>query len=120
MTKAFLGGSQGDGQQKVSWVHIEDFCRAVEHIINDKEMDGAVNITAPYPIANKDFMALMRKKYDRSFGIGQSRSVLELGALLIGTEAELLLKSRNVYPEKLLLQGFRFLYPELSSALKQL
>ena len=120
LTKAFLGGHQGDGQQMMSWIHIHDFCRAIEHIINDQEIDGPVNITAPGPLPNKEFMRLLREKYRRPFGLSQSRLLLELGAIFLRTEAELLLKSRNVYPEKLMLQGFRFKYPTIEQALQQL
>lgn len=120
LTKACLGGSQGDGRQMMSWIHIHDFCRAVAHIIRDQEIDGAVNVTAPYPISNKDFMQAMRHKYRRSFGFSQNRLLLELGAIFLRTEAELLLKSRNVFPEKLSLQGFSFDYPKLELALQNL
>ncbi|OJV52941.1 MAG: TIGR01777 family protein [Bacteroidetes bacterium 43-16] len=120
LTKAYMGGSQGDGRQMMSWIHIHDFCRAVAHIIRDQEIDGAVNVTAPYPISNKDFMQAMRHKYRRSFGLSQNRLLLELGAIFLRTEAELLLKSRNVFPEKLSLQGFSFDYPKLELALQNL
>lgn len=120
LTQVFLGGSQGNGRQMMSWIHIHDFCRAVEHIINDREIDGPVNVTAPEPIPNKEFMRLLRNKYHRPFGLSQNRLLLELGAIFLRTEAELLLKSRNVYPEKLMLQGFRFEYPTIGQALQQL
>lgn len=120
LTKAFLGGQQGDGQQIMSWIHLHDFCRAIEHIIQDREIDGPVNVTAPEPLPNKEFMRLLREKYRRPFGLSQNRLLLELGALFLRTEAELLLKSRNVYPEKLLLQGFSFHYPGIVQALQAL
>lgn len=120
LTQAFLGGSQGNGRQMMSWIHIHDFCRAIEHIINDREIDGPVNVTAPEPLPNKEFMRLLRRKYHRPFGLSPNRLLLELGAVFLRTEAELLLKSRNVYPEKLMLQGFRFNYPTIAQALQQL
>lgn len=120
LTQAFLGGCQGNGQQMMSWIHIHDFCRAIDHIINDREIDGPVNVTAPAPLPNKVFMRLLRHKYHRPFGLSQNRLQLELGAIFLRTEAELLLKSRNVYPEKLMLQGFSFNYPTIVQALQQL
>lgn len=120
LTQAFLGGSQGNGRQMMSWIHIHDFCRAIEHIINDREIDGPVNVTAPEPLSNKEFMRLLRNKYHRPFGLSQNRLLLELGAIFLRTEAELLLKSRNVYPEKLMLQGFRFEFPTIAQALQHL
>ncbi|MBL7704521.1 MAG: TIGR01777 family oxidoreductase [Taibaiella sp.] len=120
LTKAFLSGQQGNGQQMMSWIHLHDFCRAIDHIIQDKEIDGPVNVTAPEPLPNKAFMRLLREKYRRPFGLSQNRLLLELGAIFLRTEAELLLKSRNVYPEKLMLQGFSFKYPGIVQALKAL
>lgn len=120
LTQAFLGGSQGNGRQMMSWIHIHDFCRTIEHIINDREIDGPVNVTAPEPLSNKEFMRLLRNKYHRPFGLSQNRLLLELGAIFLRTEAELLLKSRNVYPEKLMLQGFRFEFPTIAQALQHL
>lgn len=120
LTKCLLGGHQGDGRQMMSWIHIEDFCTAIDYIIKNNEMEGAVNVTASHPVSNRDFMRAMRRKYNRSFGINQNRLMLEAGALMIGTEAELLLKSRNVFPEKLLSKGFTFTYPNVTTALGHL
>ncbi len=120
VTKIGLGGKQGNGQQIVSWIYIMDFCRALDFIIENENLEGAVNITSPFPVKNVDFMRFLRKKYNMPIGFNQPEALLELGALLIGTETELLLKSRNVYPEKLTRSGFEFDFPLLEDALLEL
>ena len=108
ITRLGLGGQQGNGRQKMSWIHVEDFCRAVEFIIRDEKINGPINISAPNPIDNQSFMKKLRDKLKIPFGIPSPVFLLEIGTLFLQTETELLLKSRNVYPERLLNYGFRF------------
>ena len=112
-----MGGKQGSGNQFFSWIHIHDFCRAIEFIIDNPGVVGPVNVTAPNPIRNKDLMKLIRKKVKAPFGIPQPKWLLELGAKMIGTETELLLKSRNVIPERLMEMGFEFEFEKVDNAL---
>ncbi|MBL1220345.1 TIGR01777 family oxidoreductase [Chryseobacterium sp. L7] len=120
ITKLGLGGRQGSGQQKVSWIHIEDFCGAIDWIITHENINGPINITAPGPVSNETLMTEMRKHLKIPFGLNAVVWQLEIASLFLNTETELLLKSRNVYPEKLLKTGFQFSYPELDKALHQL
>lgn len=120
LTKFRLGGKQGRGNQKVSWIHIQDFCRAVEFIINDENIFGKINITAPNPLANQEFMKSLRKEMKVPFGLNAPVWQLEIASIFLKTETELLLKSRNVYPEKLLKDGFQFLFPDVESAFHNL
>lgn len=120
LTKSGLGGKQGRGDQKVSWIHIEDFCRAVECLIENENFSGPVNITAPAPVSNEKFMAALRRKMRVAFGINAPVWQLEMASALVGTETELLLKSRNVYPGKLLKSGFEFICPDIETALDEL
>lgn len=108
ITRLGLGGKQGTGLQKVSWINIEDFCRAVHHIVETKYLEGPINITGPTPIANKKFMAAVREKIKPYLHISQPIWLLELGSVLMRTETELLLKSRYVLPERLIKSGFTF------------
>lgn len=117
ITKMGLGGHQGNGGQKVSWIHIDDFCRSVLFLLENKDVDGPVNITAPSPVSNKEFMKSMRHITNVKIGLPQPKFLLEIGAIMLRTETELLLKSRNVYPKRLLDLGFEFLYPNITSAL---
>ncbi len=115
-----LGGRLASGLQFVSWIHEEDFCRAVEWIIERTNLDGAVNLAAPNPVTNAEFMAAIRKVCDAPFGLPASRWMLEIGAWFMRTETELLIKSRRVVPGKLLADGFAFRHPHLLPAIEQL
>jgi len=112
-----LGGHQGNGNQKMSWIHIDDFCRALDYIIENEGLEGPINVTAPNPTDNRAFMKTVRKKIGMPFGFPQLKWLLEIGAALIRTETELLLKSRNVFPKVLTDAGFGFSYPELEGAI---
>ncbi len=115
-----LGGRQGDGRQFCSWIHIDDFCRSIEWLIQNEKASGAYNITAPVPLTNDEFMKLLRRKLGAPLALPSPAWLLELGALFIRTETELVLKSRKVYPKRLLDQGFTFRYETLNQALDAL
>ena len=117
ITRLGLGGAQGGGQQWMSWIHVADFCRAVEYIIDQPDVEGSVNVTAPHPVRNQDFMRHLRKSLKVPIGIAQPVVLLELGAWLMGTETELLLKSRYVFPEKILKLGFNFRFTQVEEAI---
>jgi len=106
-----LGGRSGDGRQYVSWVHGEDFVRAIYWLIQHNEVDGAVNICAPGPLPNADFMRTLREAWGMPVGLPATRWMLELGAIFLRTETELILKSRRVIPGRLLEHGFSFRFP---------
>lgn len=110
-----LGGTQGDGDQYVSWIHIDDLLRAVDFIV-EHDVVGPINLAAPEPLPNRDFMRTLRRAWGRAFGLPASRWMLELGARVLGTETELLLKSRRVVPTRLVEAGFSFRYPRWSDA----
>ena len=117
LLKVGLGGYQGNGKQMVSWIHEEDVARSIEWIYNNPEMEGIYNCAAPTPVTNNELMQLLRKITGNKFGLNAYSWMLELGAAIIGTETELILKSRWVVPAKLTQSGFTFNYPTLSEAL---
>ena len=119
ITRLGMGGKQGRGDQFISWIHIHDFCKAIDFLINSK-LSGSVNITAPNPKANKDFMRDLRKQLSVPTGISQPVWLLELASAIIKTETELLLKSRYVYPQRLLDAGFKFEYERVKECMKEL
>jgi uncharacterized protein len=106
-----LGGRMGNGRQYVSWIHDADFVRAISWLIEHEEIDGAINVGSPNPLPNGDFMRAIRRAWGMPVGLPQPRLLLELGAFLIQTETELLLKSRRCHPGRLLAGGFSFLFP---------
>ncbi|TGE22859.1 TIGR01777 family oxidoreductase [Hymenobacter metallicola] len=115
-----LGTPQGTGQQWVSWLHVLDFCRAVEFLLARSELDGAFNLCAPQPLTNQEFNGLLDHYYQPRFHLPQPRWLLEIGAFLLRTETELILKSRKVIPERLLQAGFQFQFPTCRQALADL
>jgi hypothetical protein len=120
LVKLGLGGKQGSGKQMFSWVHIEDVCRAVEWIAEQDSMNGPYNCTSPNPVTNREFMHLLRKATGNKFGLPAFEWMLKMGAVIIGTETELILKSRWVLPTKILETGFQFKYPFLQDALAEI
>jgi uncharacterized protein len=115
-----LGGSAGDGRQFVSWIHYEDFIAAVRWLIHREHVRGIVNVAAPAPLPNAAFMRALRDACGIAFGLPATSWMLEIGAILMRTETELILKSRRVVPNRLLEQGFLFIYPDWSSAARSL
>jgi len=115
-----LGGTMAGGRQYVSWIHVEDFCRAVEWILERENLDEAVNLASPNPVRNAEFMATIRQACGARFGLPASLWLLEVGAFLLRTETELLIKSRRVVPGKLVADGFIFRHPHLLAAIEQL
>lgn len=120
LTKMGFGGKQGNGRQMFSWLHIEDLARIIDFVEESENLEGVYNATSPNPVNNSNFTAAMRKAYDMSFGLPASKLMLELGAMVIHTETELVLKSRWVVPTKLLDAGFQFQYPQIDEALQHI
>ncbi len=112
-----LGGTMGSGDQYVSWIADEDFCRAVDFLIDRDDISGPVNLAAPGPVTNRELMRTLRRLCGVRVGLPATRWMLELGALILRTETELVIKSRNVTPARLLAAGFQFHYPDIESAL---
>ena len=111
-----LGGTAGDGRQFISWIHHADFVRAVRWLIVHEELDGVVNVCSPNPLPNREFMRVLREAAGASIGLPANRWMLELGALFMRTETELILKSRRVVPTRLLESGFEFEFPDWRDA----
>ena len=114
------GGRIGDGRQFMSWVHELDFIRAMHWLIAHDEVEGIVNIASPKPMPNDEFMRVLRDAWGIRVGVPTMEWMLELGALFLRTESELVLKSRRVVPRRLLERGFVFAYPHWSDAARDL
>jgi uncharacterized protein (TIGR01777 family) len=116
MARLGLGGPVAGGRQYVSWVHGEDFVRAVLFLIEREDLEGPVNVAAPDPVSQRDLMQSLRGAWGRRAGLPATRLMAEVGALALRTDTELLLKSRRVVPGRLLDAGFAFTYPTWSAA----
>jgi uncharacterized protein (TIGR01777 family) len=115
-----LGGSSGSGKQFVSWIHEADFVNAIEFLIGYEKMMGCVNLASPHPLPNAQFMRVIREAWGIDLGLPATDWTLEIGAIFLRTETELILKSRRVVPGRLLQSGFSFQFPEWPAAAKQL
>ena len=120
LVRSGLGGAQGNGRQYVSWIHETDFARAIEFLIEHEEMDGPVNIAAPNPLPNRDFMQALRDAWDVPNGLPAPAPLIEIGAFFMRTESELVLKSRRTIPGRLLDAGFEFEFPKWPEAAEDL
>lgn len=120
LVKLGLGGKQGTGSQFVSWIHEVDFARAIEYLIERPDLVGTFNLAAPNPVTNDFLMRALRKAMQVPFGLPATKWMLRIGAWLIGTETELILKSRRVVPTRLLESGFIFTYPTILLAFNQI
>lgn len=119
LAKTGFGGKQGSGNQFVSWIHEDDFANAAAFII-EKEISGIINVVSPEPVQNTVFMQKLRKSVGFPFGIPLNKFFLEIGAFFIRTEPELIMKSRNVVPKRLLENGFQFKFGDIDTAFRNL
>jgi len=120
LVKLGMGGKQGNGEQYMSWIHEEDAAGSIGWLLDHPEIEGIVNCTAPEVIKNHVFMRSIRKAFGRNFGLPAPAWLLAIGAKIIGTETELILKSRWVKPAVLLHSGFDFKYGKIDEAMAAL
>lgn len=120
LTARGLGGAMGNGNQRISWIHMEDFLRAVDFVIGDPFLDGVVNLTAPECPTNHDWMRMFREAVGMPLGFPATDWMLKIGARLMGTETELVLKSRWVESVRLRDAGFRWHWPRAVNAVADL
>jgi hypothetical protein len=120
LVRVGLGGTQGNGRQYVAWIHEQDYARAVEFLVEHDEMQGPVNMAAPGPLVNREFMAALRDAWDMPNGLPAPALLIQLGTFLMRTESELVLKSRPVVPRHLLDAGFEFEFPQWPEAAENL
>jgi NAD dependent epimerase/dehydratase family enzyme len=112
-------GARG-GRQRFSWVHIDDVYGVIRFLIAHPAISGVLNVAAPHPVDSVTAMRSIRSALGVPFGIPLHRWMLEPGAWAIGTETELVLKSRWVEPETLLAAGYAFEYSQLDEAVRQI
>jgi uncharacterized protein len=117
LVKYGLGGIQGSGNQRFSWIHVEDLFQIVLFLKQNEELSGVFNCSAPHPVTNRELMNHLRTAMNKKFGLPSPKWVLEMGAVLIRTETELVLKSRWVVPERLQKAGYAFQFGSLDKAL---
>lgn len=120
LTRFGLGGAIAGGNQFVSWIHELDFTRIVEFLLEHGTITGPVNVCAPTPLPQKEFMNALRKAWGVPIGLPATKWVIEVGAFFMRTDSELILKSRKVVPGRLLDAGYSFTFPDWAEAAKDL
>jgi uncharacterized protein (TIGR01777 family) len=120
LTKLGLGGPVAGGGQYLSWIHEDDLVRALDLLVAREAINGPVNLAAPDPLPHRDFLRALRAAAGVPFGLPATRWMAEVGAFVLRSDSELLLKSRRVVPGRLLAAGFEFEYPEWAAAAKDL
>jgi len=116
MARLGLGGAVAGGEQYVSWIHDDDFVRALDFLIDRDDLSGPVNLAAPNPLRQREFMSVVRRAWGRRFGLPSTAWMAEIAAFALRSDTELLLKSRRVVPGRLLAEGFEFSYPQWDQA----
>lgn len=116
LTKRGLGGNAAGGKQYVSWIHETDFIAATDYLMRNETLSGPVNVCSPNPLPYSEFMLALRKAMGVKIGLPATRLMLEVGAIFMRTETELVLKSRRVVPGTLLAHGFEFKQPDWPAA----
>ena len=120
MARLGLGGPVAGGRQYVSWIHGEDFVRAVQLLLEREDLDGPVNLAAPEPVTQRELMRSLRRAWGTRPGLPATRAMAEIGAFVLRSDTELLLKSRRVVPGRLLDAGFAFAHPNWDEAARHL
>lgn len=120
LSRIGMGGRQGNGEQYFSWIHETDFVQIVNFIIDNEALSGVFNVSSPNPVKNTTCMKSLRKAMKIPLGIPMPVWMLEIGAWIIRTETELILKSRRVVPRRLLESGYQFQFAHLQEAIDHL
>lgn len=120
LAKVFLGGPHSSGDQYVSWLSESDFFGIIDFVIKNENIEGSVNASSPFPETNRVFMSGIREALGLNFGFRLRNWMLEVGAFFMGTETELVKKSRRVVPARLLEAGYVFKYPQWREYVSQL
>jgi uncharacterized protein (TIGR01777 family) len=117
LVKFGLGGVQGSGKQKFSWIHIEDLFDIILFLKENEQLRGVFNCSSPDPVTNRQLMDHFREAMHIKFGLPSPKWMLQMGAFFIRTEVELILKSRWVIPERLEKEGYTFKFHKIDRAL---
>ena len=112
--KLGLGGPIGNGEQGMSWIHIDDMVAGIHFLIENDNLNGAFNFTAPYPVSNRAFTSSLGKSLGRPAFMPMPGFALNL---MMGEASDLLLTGQFVLPQKLTDAGYVFKYSELQPAL---
>jgi uncharacterized protein (TIGR01777 family) len=113
-----LGGPIASGEQYVSWIAHSDLLKAIQHLLERDDLSGAINLTAPNPVTNREFATTLGKVLGRPAIIPVPAFALRLA---FGTDGAAMLQGgQRVLPERLVASGFQFAFPTIEAALRHL
>ncbi|MAD74776.1 MAG: TIGR01777 family protein [Rheinheimera sp.] len=112
-----MGGPLGNGQQYMSWIHIDDMVKLIDFLLNSPTLQGPFNAVAPKAVTNKQFSQALAERLNRPAKLTMPAFVLRL---MFGEMADILLFGQRVVPQQALDAGFKFEYPKLPAALADL
>ncbi len=112
-----LGSRLGDGKQWMSWIHWQDYLRAVLYLLDNAEANGAYNLTSPEPVRNAEFTKDLAQNLGRPAIFVAPATILRIA---MGERSDLLLRGQKVLPQRLQASGFVFNFPTLANALKEI
>ncbi len=115
--KLFVGGTIGHGKQWVSWIHVADVVRAIHFVMNNEEIRGPVNVTAPFPVQMKDFGKEISSVLHRPHWLPVPSFAMKI---VLGQKSALVLEGQHVLPQVLVDNGYSFMFPSLHTALEDL
>ncbi len=115
--KIGLGGPIGDGNQFMSWIHIDDQVNAIQFLLESHSLSGPFNLTAPIPVTNQKFSNVLAKKFNKGAHFRVPEFVLKM---MLGERSSLLLDSQKIIPRALLASGFKFRFSTIEEAIENL
>lgn len=121
LSRCRLGGTIGKGNQGMSWIHEDDMNQVFYNAISDEKVKGVYIASSPYPLANKEFMKILRKALNVKIGLHAFESLVKIAApFFMKSDPDLALYGRYCIPRKLINDGFQFKYPTLAGALESI
>lgn len=115
--KLFVGGRIGRGEQWISWIHIKDVVDLLIYCLTNEEIAGPLNLTAPHPIRNKDFIKKLAEISNRPYSLPTPALLMRI---VLGEMSELITKGQFVLPKKAIANHYQYSYPNLHEALKNI
>lgn len=120
LTRLFLGGQIGNGEQYISWIHINDLVQMFVRVVEDAQFEGIYNACAPNPATNAGFMRELRRALHRPWSPPAPVFAARIGSALLGSNADLALVSQRCTPKRFIEANFPFAFPELRRALENI
>ena len=112
--KLGLGGPIGNGEQGMSWIHMDDLLGLINYLLNHNHLQGVFNATAPNPVSNEEFSQALGKVLNRPAKITTPPLALRLA---MGEMSQLLTEGQFVFPTRALAAGYEFIYTDIETAL---